>query len=101
MYGAPMKLPAVPASSQRRWGKLRGTWTYDALLVEVKLSGLLPDGRPFFRYRSDGALFALWFDPDSVVHGRADALLAAEISLGGLDRNMAKQELNLLKFASR
>ena len=50
---------------------------------------------------SDGALFALWFDPDSVIHGGPDALLAAEISFRSLDRNVAKQELNLLQFASR
>ena len=46
--------------------------------------------RASFRYRSEGALFTLWFDPDSIIHGRADALLAAEISLGGLDRDVAK-----------
>ena len=47
------------------------------------------------------ALFALWFDPDPVIHGRPDALLAAKISLRGLDRNVAQQELYLFQFASR
>ena len=48
-------------------------------------------------------LFAirLRFDPDSIIHGGADALFAAQVSFGGLDRNMAKQKLDLLQFASR
>jgi hypothetical protein len=46
--------------------------------------------RQSFPYRSDIALFALWFDSDSVIYGRLNALLAAEKSLGGLDRNVAK-----------
>jgi len=47
------------------------------------------------------ALFALWFDPDSVVDRGPNALLAAKISLRGLDRNVAQQELYLFQFASR
>ena len=56
--------------------------------------------RPF-TYPFDGALFALGFDPDSIIDGGPDALLAAEISLCRLDRNVAQQELNLLQFSSR
>jgi hypothetical protein len=41
------------------------------------------------------------FEPDSIIHGRADALLAAEVSLCGLNRDVAKQELYLFQFASR
>ena len=36
-----------------------------------------------------------WFDADVIVHGSADPLLTAEITLGCLHRYMAKQELNL------
>ena len=48
------------------------------------------NGRPPFHNQSEGALFTLWFDDDSIIHGRADALLAAEVSLGGLDRDVAE-----------
>jgi hypothetical protein len=58
------------------------------------------DGQPPFHNRSEGALFTLWFDADSVIHGRADTLLAAELSLGGLDGYVAEQKLNLLQFTS-
>jgi hypothetical protein len=34
-----------------------------------------------------------------IIHGRPDALLAAEISLRGLDRHVAKKELYLFEFA--
>lgn len=43
---------------------------------------------------------SLWFDADPVIHSRADALLAAEISLRRLDRDVSEQELDLLQFAS-
>jgi hypothetical protein len=46
-------------------------------------------------------LSAFWFDPDSIIHREADALLAAEIPFCGLDRDVAKQELYLFQFASR
>ena len=35
--------------------------------------------------RSDGTLFALGFDANSVIHGGPDALFAAEVSFRGLD----------------
>jgi hypothetical protein len=57
--------------------------------------------RPSFPNQSASALFALWFDPDSVVHGRPDALLAAKVSFRGLDRDVTKQKLYLFEFASR
>lgn len=56
--------------------------------------------RPPFHNRSEVALFTRWFDTDSVIHGRADALLAAEVSFGGLDGYVAQQKLNLLQFSS-
>jgi hypothetical protein len=46
-------------------------------------------------------LSASWFDPDSIIHGRPDALFAAEISFRGLDRDVAKQALHLFQFTSR
>src|SRR5712691_773032 len=51
--------------------------------------------------RSRSALFALWLDADSVIHGGPDALPAAEVSLRGLDREVAQQELYLLQFTAR
>ena len=36
-----------------------------------------------------------------VVHCLAESLLAAEITLGGLNRCVSKEELNLLKFSAR
>jgi hypothetical protein len=41
------------------------------------------------------------FQPEFVVHCLAESLLAAEITFGGLNRCMSKQELNLLKFSAR
>ena len=43
----------------------------------------------------------LWFDPDSIIHSRPDALLAAEVSFRGLDRDVAQQELYLLQLTAR
>ena len=40
------------------------------------------------------------FQPEFVVHCLAESLLAAEITLGGLNRCVSKQELNLLKFST-
>ena len=40
-------------------------------------------------------------EPHVVVHGSGKALAAAEVALGRLHRSMAKQELDLLEFASR
>jgi hypothetical protein len=40
------------------------------------------------------------FNSDVVIHGFAKPLLAAQIFLGGLDRNVAEQELNLLQFTA-
>jgi len=41
------------------------------------------------------------FQPEFVVHCLAESLLAAEITLSGLNRCVSKQELNLLKFSTR
>ena len=41
------------------------------------------------------------FQPEFVVHCLAESLLAAEITFGGLNRRVSKQELNLLKFSAR
>jgi hypothetical protein len=40
------------------------------------------------------------FDTNFVVHGDRNALDTAEVTLGGLHRDMAEKELNLLKFTS-
>ena len=41
------------------------------------------------------------FQPEFVVHCLAESLLAPEITFGGLNRCVSKQELNLLKFSAR
>ena len=66
-------------------GKVSNNW-----FTLSSLAGLLPDGRQPFYDWSDDALFNLWFDADSVIHGRANTLFAAEVALGGLDRNVAQ-----------
>jgi hypothetical protein len=38
---------------------------------------------------------ALRFNADAVVHGTSNPLLAAEVALGRLDRNVREQKLNL------
>src|SRR5271166_3255325 len=43
---------------------------------------------------------SLCCDLEPVVHRMTQILLAAEIPLGGLDRDMAEQELNLFQFAA-
>lgn len=40
------------------------------------------------------------FQPQIVVHGMAEFLLAAEVPFGSLNRCVAKQKLNLLKFSA-
>jgi hypothetical protein len=35
------------------------------------------------------------FNPEPIIYGMSEALLAAEVFFGRLDRNMAKQELDL------
>jgi hypothetical protein len=40
-------------------------------------------------------------DPNAIVHCVPDSLLAAEIFLSRLNRNVSKQKLNLLQFAKR
>lgn len=45
--------------------------------------------------RSDRVLFALWFDSDSVIHGRPNPPFAAQVSLRRLDRDVAEQALYL------
>jgi hypothetical protein len=42
----------------------------------------------------------LWFDTDAIIHRRPDPLLAAQISLGRLNRNMPQQELDLFQLTS-
>ena len=44
---------------------------------------------------------ALWFNADAVVHGASNPLLAAEVALGRLNRNVPEQKLNLFQFAAR
>jgi hypothetical protein len=44
---------------------------------------------------------SIWFDADAIIDGVAEALLAAQISLGRLDAHVAQQKLNLLQLAAR
>ena len=39
-----------------------------------------------------------WFDPDGVVDGVSQPLLAPQIALGRLNADVPEQELNLLQF---
>ncbi len=48
-----------------------------------------------------GAVSGSLFQPDLIVDGLPQPLLAAQVSLRGLHRNVAQQELNLLQFAAR
>ena len=48
-----------------------------------------------------GAVSGSLFQPDLIVNGLPQPLLAPQISLRGLHRNVAQQELNLLQFAAR
>src|SRR5688500_3045600 len=41
------------------------------------------------------------FDSQSVVHGSPELLLASEVALGRLNRDVPEQELNLVQFATR
>jgi hypothetical protein len=50
---------------------------------------MVPSGRSYVRH-----------DPEPVVHRVTQTLLAAQIPLGGLDGDMAEQELNLFQFAA-
>ena len=48
-----------------------------------------------------GAVSGSLFQPDLIVDCLAQPQLAAQVSLRGLHRNVAQQELNLLQFAAR
>jgi hypothetical protein len=39
-------------------------------------------------------------DPDSIVNGAVQLLLASQVLLGGLDRDVTKQKLDLIQFAA-
>lgn len=39
-------------------------------------------------------------NPNTVIHGVADSLLAAQVTLGGLYRRVPEEELNLFEFAA-
>lgn len=61
-----------------------------ALLTAGGLSATLPKVGPTLRCR---------LDSDLAVHGRSDPLCAAEITLGGLHRDVAEEKLNLFQLA--
>jgi len=42
----------------------------------------------------------LWFNPERVIHGNPKLRFAPEIALGRLDRDVSKQELNLIQLAA-
>jgi|RhiMethySRZTD1v2_1073278.scaffolds.fasta_scaffold69206_7 hypothetical protein len=41
-----------------------------------------------------------WFDAQTVIHRNPQFLLAPKIPLGRLDRNVTKEELDLIQFAA-
>ena len=43
----------------------------------------------------------IWLNAKVVVDGVMQSLFAAKIALGGLDRNMPEQELDLVQLAAR
>jgi hypothetical protein len=45
-------------------------------------------------------LNVLRLDTDPVVDGAAQLLLAPEVTLGGLDRDVTEQKLDLIQFAA-
>jgi hypothetical protein len=49
---------------------------------------------------SAGSTFEVRLDPDPVIYSAADSLLASQIPLRGLNRNVPEQELNLFEFAA-
>lgn len=55
--------------------------------------GLRAVGRQPFRNTTASRIR---FDTDTIIHGRSNSLLAAQVAFGGLNRNMPQQELNLL-----
>ena len=61
-------------------------------------AGFAVDGR---QPGLDVGILAFGFDAYTVVDCGANALLAAEVTLGRLNRNVPEEELNLLQFASR
>ena len=46
-------------------------------------------------------LSALWLDANAFIDSRPNTLLAAEASLGRLDRDVPKKKLDLLQFTAR
>ncbi len=48
----------------------------------------------------DGAGDNSYIEPEQVVYGVTEVLLAAEVALCGLNRSVAKQELNLLDLTA-
>jgi hypothetical protein len=49
---------------------------------------------------SNAQYSALRFDPDAIIDGGTNALLAAQIPLGRLNGDMPEKKLNLLQFAT-
>ncbi len=75
-----------------------GDLSVNAPFFEV-LSGFRLDGRQPFPYRAMRRS-TLRLDTDSVVDGRPDSLLAAQVSLGGLDRDVTEEKLDLFQLAA-
>jgi len=72
-----------------------GCWFKPEVVQRRRISG----ARARSRLRGHCHLSAV-FQSEIVVHGMAEFLLAAEIPLGGLNRCVAKEKLNLLKFSA-
>src|SRR5215471_19076234 len=64
----------------------------------AQTAGLCLVGRPS---RRDAPSSGSRLDANAVINGRLNALLAAEVPLGRLNRNVPEQELNLLQLATR
>jgi hypothetical protein len=57
------------------------------------------------RWREQANAYSIWAsdhrsDLEPIIHRMAQILLATQIPLCGLDRDMAEQELNLFQFAA-
>ena len=70
------------------------------VLLLITRSTLVGKWRPIVARRLLRRLGLLRLDADPVVDGVAQLLLAPEITLGGLNRHMTEQKLDLIQFAA-
>ena len=74
-------------------------WRWDAVRWSpvISMSLTASAGPPWLQRR---LRYGLWFDAQRVVHRNPKLLLAPKIPLGRLDRDVTKEELNLIQFAA-